>query len=65
MKPTTRKDETMEATRDWEETKTTQLLVAAKQSGFFSDVISDAKEFESEGYVWDVALAMSCKYWCS
>lgn len=50
---------------DWIETKTAQLLAAAKRSGFFADVITEAKWFEKQGYAWDVALAMSCKYWCS
>jgi hypothetical protein len=50
--------------KDWIELKTENLLAAAKRSGFFSDVIADAKHFEADGYCWDVALAMSCDYWC-
>ena len=49
---------------DWIERKTASLLLAAKRSGFFRDVISDAEWFAKDGYVWDVALAMSCEYWC-
>jgi len=63
------RDETMtneiEIDIDWIETKTTQLLAAAKRSGFFNDVINDAKEWKAEGYAWDVALAKSSEYWCS
>ncbi len=51
---------------DWIEKKTAELLASAKRSGYFSDVIDDAKWLaDSEGYAWDVALAISCKYWCS
>jgi len=45
--------------------RTEQLLARAKRSGYFSEVISDATIFFDEGYVWDVALAMACKYWCN
>jgi hypothetical protein len=51
--------------KDWIELRTEQLLKKAKLSGFFKDVISDAEEFEKQGFVWDVALAMSCEYWCN
>jgi hypothetical protein len=51
--------------KDWIELKTERLLAAAKRSGFFADVIRDAEYFAADGYVWDVAIAMSCKYWCS
>ena len=49
--------------RDWIEQKTEQLLTIARQSGFFGDVIRDARDFEQDGYVWDVALIMSLHYW--
>ena len=45
--------------------RTEQLLAMAKRSGYFNDVIADATIFFNDGYVWDVALAMSCKYWCN
>ena len=48
---------------DWIETKTAQLLAAGRRSGYFTDMIDDAQRFEEEGYVWDVALAMSAAYW--
>lgn len=50
---------------DWIEAKTAELLAKARRSGFFEGVIADAKWFAEQGYVWDVALALSCKYWCS
>jgi hypothetical protein len=50
---------------DFIETRTAQLLIAANRSGFFRECIAEANEFAEEGYAWDVALAMSCKYWCS
>jgi len=50
---------------DWVEIKTGAMIRSAKDSGFFADVIADARCFLNDGYVWDVALAMSCKYWCS
>lgn len=53
------------ASPDFIEQRTAALLAAAKRSGFFLDAIADAKRFAAEGYCWDVALAMSCKYWCS
>ena len=51
--------------KDWIELKTERLLAAAKRTGFFQDVINDAKQIESDhGYSWDVSLAKSCEYWC-
>lgn len=50
---------------DWVETKTAALLAAAKRSGFFANAIRDAQFFAADGYAWDVALAISCGYWCS
>ena len=50
---------------DWIETKTAELLAAGHRSGYFADMIQDAEEIEREGYVWDVALAMSASYWTS
>jgi len=55
------KGETMKP--DWIETTTSRLLAAGRRSGYFADMIDDAKEFEREGYVWDVALALSAAYW--
>lgn len=52
-------------TPDWIETTTAELLRAAKRSGYFADVIRDAKHFSAEGYAWDVALSIACNYWCA
>jgi hypothetical protein len=48
---------------DWIEKKTAELLRAANRTGYFADVISDAKDFAADGYSWDVALMMSLEYW--
>jgi hypothetical protein len=60
-----RKGRAMSKPTDWIEAQTAKLLATAKRSGYFREVIQDAKHFESQGYVWDVALAMACGYWCS
>ena len=54
----------MDNQTDWIEQKTAQLLRSARASGFFDDCIDDAKHFQEQGYQWDVALAMSCEFWC-
>jgi hypothetical protein len=48
---------------DWIETKTARLLRKARTCGFFQDVIRDAERFSEDGYVWDVALMLSLRYW--
>lgn len=51
---------------DFIERKTAELLAKAKRSGYFQSIIDDAKWLhEQDGYQWDVALAIACKYWCS
>jgi len=50
----------------WVEAKTAELLTAARRSAYFSDVILDAKHLQhTDGYAWDVALKISCDYWCN
>lgn len=50
---------------DWIERETERLLAKARRSGFFRDVIEDARQIQDEhGYAWDVALSKSCAYWC-
>lgn len=49
----------------WEERTMARMLAAAKRSGFFAQVIDDAKAFEADGYCWVVALKLACNYWCS
>lgn len=50
---------------DYIETKTADLLAAAKRSGYFNEVIKDAEWFAADGYAWDVALDLACGYWCN
>jgi hypothetical protein len=49
--------------QDWIESKTDELLAIARASKFKRDILSDASGFESQGFVPDVALAMSIRYW--
>ena len=48
---------------DWTEQKTASRLRQAKRTGYFLNVIEDAKEIQSDGFAWDVALAKSLEYW--
>lgn len=50
---------------DFIEKKIDQLLAKAKRAGYLKEAVADARHFEAEGYQFDVALAMACKYWCS
>jgi len=49
----------------WIETKASQLIAAANQSEWKTDIFDDASRFREEGFVGDVALAMACRYWLS
>ena len=41
------------------------LLARLKRSGFWHSGITDAQYLHQEkGYAWDVALSISCEYWC-
>lgn len=47
------------------EDRVSQLLASLKRSGFWESGIAEAQYLHREkGYVWDVALAISCEYWC-
>lgn len=51
---------------EWIEKKVAQLLRDLRRSGFFENGIADAKNLQAEyEYAWDVALKISCNYWCS
>lgn len=50
---------------DWVEIKCSELIAIAKRSRWAKEIFSDARHFMAEGYVSDVALAMSMKYWLS
>ena len=49
--------------RDWIEIKTEHMIRRAKRSQFAADIFRDAREFHADGYVMDVALMMSLRYW--
>ena len=50
----------------WAEKKVDRMLKQLRASGFFDEGIREAKHLqETYGYVWDVALKISCDYWCS
>lgn len=49
----------------WIENQVEKMLRDLRASGYFNQGIEDAREFHRQGYVWDVALRMSCNYWCS
>jgi hypothetical protein len=49
---------------DWLERKTEELLARARATGFFNDVIMDARCFrQHDGYTWDCSLALALSYW--
>ena len=51
---------------DWIERKTAELIAQAKRSRYFHEIITDAQYFERhDGFVWDVCLAIACRYWCN
>jgi len=50
--------------RDWIEQKTDRLIRRAKRSQFAKNIFRDAHDFHRiDGYVMDVALMLSLKYW--
>ena len=56
----------MTGNNEWIEKKVTSLLADLCRSGFFQSGIDDARHLQKQhGYTWDVALAISCNYWCS
>lgn len=41
------------------------LLAKLKRSGFWDSGIAEAQYLHChKGYAWDVALSISCEYWC-
>lgn len=56
----------MTGSGDFIERKVAQMLRDLRRSGFFQSGIEDARHLQAQhGYAWDVALAISCNYWCS
>ena len=49
--------------KDWVEIKVDEQIRRAKRTGFFMDVIDDARHFQADGYAWDCALELSLRYW--
>jgi hypothetical protein len=50
-------------TQDWIEAKTERLLRRARASQYWVNILADAKQIEAEGFVFDVALMKSLRYW--
>jgi hypothetical protein len=56
----------MNGDKEWIEKKVAAMLADLRRSGFFQSGIDDARDLQRRyGYAWDVALAISCNYWCS
>lgn len=56
----------MTGNSEWIEKRVAAMLADLRRSGFFQAGIDDARDLQRRyGYVWDVALAISCNYWCS
>ena len=50
---------------EWIEKKVASLLRDLRRSGFWDSGIEEARRLRREfGYQWDVALKISCDYWC-
>lgn len=55
----------MTSRNEWIEKKVARMLADLRVSGFFDSGIADAKSLQlAHGYTWDVALKLSCDYWC-
>jgi hypothetical protein len=55
----------MTTRNEWIEKKVARMLADLRISGFFESGIEDAKCLQlTYGYTWDVALKLSCDYWC-
>jgi hypothetical protein len=56
----------MPADNEWIEKKVARMLKDLRASGFFDSGIEEAISLQKvHGYAWDVALKISCNYWCS
>ena len=55
----------MNGNSEWIEKKVTAMLADLRRSGFFDSGIDEARHLQrTYGYTWDVALKISCDYWC-
>jgi len=48
---------------DYLETIAERLIAITRRSQWKQEILADAEQFRSEGYVSDVALAMAVRYW--
>ena len=50
---------------EWIENKVAEMLRELRRSGFWDSGIDEARYLQRKfGYAWDVALKISCDYWC-
>jgi hypothetical protein len=55
----------MNGNSEWIENKVAAMLADLRRSGFWDNGIDEARHLQrTYGYVWDVALKISCDYWC-
>jgi hypothetical protein len=55
----------MNGNNEWLEKKVDAMLADLRRSGFWQSGIDEARHLQrTYGYVWDVALKISCDYWC-
>ena len=55
----------MTSNNEWIEKKVAQMLADLRRSGFWDSGIDEARHLQrTYGYAWDVALKISCDYWC-
>ena len=55
----------MTGDKEWIEKKVTAMLADLRRSGFWDSGIEEARHLQrTYGYAWDVALKISCDYWC-
>ena len=55
----------MTGSSEWIEKKVAAMLADLRCSGFWDSGIDEARHLQrTYGYAWDVALKISCDYWC-
>jgi hypothetical protein len=54
----------MNGNNEWIENRVAEMLRDLRRSGFFDAAIAEAQHLHrTQGYVWDVALAIAWSYW--
>jgi hypothetical protein len=62
---TSTEDDAMNGNNEWLEKKVDEMLADLRRSEFWDSGIDEARHLQrTYGYVWDVALKISCDYWC-